>query len=154
MNNINNDVNNDLNKTIEALNHFVNIDDCDIEYLKDEAESAREEYEDKDELTDIQQEKYDRLDEFASTLEEVIDNVSLKQSTVSIQNTKENNMQSKRDFFIELEDIRLQVVRAIGRVVNDRVEGMTEEEKNFYSEQLEDMTATIDVILNNRFRIK
>lgn len=45
MNNINNDVNNDLNKTIEALNHFVNIDDCDIEYLKDEAESAREEYE-------------------------------------------------------------------------------------------------------------
>ena len=30
----------------------------------------------------------------------------------------------------------------------------TEEEKEFYSEQLEDMTATIDVILNNRFRIK
>lgn len=32
--------------------------------------------EDKDELTDRQQEKYDWLDEFASTLEEVIDNVS------------------------------------------------------------------------------
>ena len=48
----------------------------DIEYLKDEAESAREEYEDKDELTDRQQEKYYWLDEFASTLEEVIDNVS------------------------------------------------------------------------------
>lgn len=63
-------------------------------------------------------------------------------------------MQTKRDFFIELEDIRLQVARAIGRVVNDRVEGMTEEEKEFYSEQLEDMIATIDVILNNRFRIK
>lgn len=63
-------------------------------------------------------------------------------------------MQTKRDFFIELEDIRLQVARAIGRVVNDRVEGMTEEEKEFYSEKLEDMTATIDVILNNRFRIK
>ena len=63
-------------------------------------------------------------------------------------------MQTKRDFFIELEDIRFQVARAIGRVVNDRVEGMTEEEKEFYSEQLEDMTATIDVILNNRFRIK
>ena len=63
-------------------------------------------------------------------------------------------MQTKRDFFIELEDIRLQVARAIGRVVNDRVEGMTEEEKEFYSEQLEDITVTIDVILNNRFRIK
>lgn len=63
-------------------------------------------------------------------------------------------MQTKRDFFIELEDIRLQVARAIGRVVNDRVEGMTEEEKEFYSEQLEDITETIDVILNNRFRIK
>lgn len=63
-------------------------------------------------------------------------------------------MQTKRDFFIELEDIRLQVARAIGRVVNDRVEGMTEKEKEFYSEQLEDMIATIDVILNNRFRIK
>ena len=63
-------------------------------------------------------------------------------------------MQTKRDFFIELEDIRLQVARAIGRVVNDRVEGMTEEEKEFYSEQLEGITATIDVILNNRFRIK
>lgn len=36
MNNINNDVNNDLNKTIEALKHFVNIDDCDIEELKKE----------------------------------------------------------------------------------------------------------------------
>ena len=120
MNNISNDVNNDLNKTIEALNHFVNIDDCDIEELKDEAELAREEYEDKDELTDRQKEKYDWLDEFASTLE----------------------------------DIRLQVARAIGRVVNDRVEGMTEEEKEFYSEQLEDITATIDAILNNRFRIK
>ena len=63
-------------------------------------------------------------------------------------------MQTKRDFFIELEDIRLQVARAIGRVVNDRVEGMTEKEKEFYSEQLEDIIATIDVILNNRFRIK
>ena len=63
-------------------------------------------------------------------------------------------MQTKRDFFIELEDIRLQVARALGRVVNDRVEGMTEKEKNFYSEQLEDIIATIDVILNNRFRIK
>lgn len=61
---------------------------------------------------------------------------------------------TKRDFFIELEDIRLQIVRVLGRVVNDRVEGMTEEEKNFYSEQLEDITATIDIILNNRFRIK
>ena len=36
MNNINNDVNNDLNKTIEALEHFVNIDDYDIEELKKE----------------------------------------------------------------------------------------------------------------------
>ena len=63
-------------------------------------------------------------------------------------------MQTKRDFFIELEDIRLRVARAIGRVVNDRVEGITEKEKEFYSEQLEDMIATIDVILNNRFRIK
>ena len=63
-------------------------------------------------------------------------------------------MQTKRDFFIELEDIRLQVARAIGRVVNDRVEGITEEEKEFYSEQLEDIIAIIDVILNNRFRIK
>ena len=36
MNNINNDVNNDLNKTIEALKHFVNIDDYDIEELKKE----------------------------------------------------------------------------------------------------------------------
>ena len=63
-------------------------------------------------------------------------------------------MQTKREFFIELEDIRLQVARAIGRVVNDRVEGMTEEEKEFYSEQLEDIATTIDVILNNRFRIK
>ena len=63
-------------------------------------------------------------------------------------------MQTKRDFFIELEDIRRQVASAIGRVVNDRVEGMTEEEKEFYSGQLEDITTTIDVILNNRFRIK
>ena len=36
MNNINNDVNNDLNKTIEALKHFVNTDDYDIEELKKE----------------------------------------------------------------------------------------------------------------------
>ena len=63
-------------------------------------------------------------------------------------------MQTKRDFIIELEDMRLQIARIIGRVVNDRVEGMSEREKDFYSEQLEDMTATIDIMLNKRFRIK
>ena len=36
MYNVNNDTENDLNKTIKALKHFVNMDDCDINELKKE----------------------------------------------------------------------------------------------------------------------
>lgn len=36
MNNVNNDINDDLNRTIEALKHFINIDDCDIYELRKE----------------------------------------------------------------------------------------------------------------------
>ena len=36
MYNVNNDINDDLNRTIETLNHFVNMDDCNINELKKE----------------------------------------------------------------------------------------------------------------------
>ena len=36
MNNVNNNINDDLNRTIEALKHFVNMDECDIHELRKE----------------------------------------------------------------------------------------------------------------------
>ena len=41
MNNVNNDINDDLNRTIEALKHFINIDDCDIYELRNLNEKNR-----------------------------------------------------------------------------------------------------------------